>query len=262
MFSFSEVVALLLQHSADPNSKSERGVTPLHEAAKAGKLETVVLLLENKAEPNSADNDNKNPLHYATAHGHVKVVTKLLEHGAEINNAAKDGTTPLHLAATKGSLPLLTQLMEKGARVDARDLRGNTALASVPLADRPSAEAPAAAHRLVSDIKGMYTAANEKKSGYNEYDDEPNTGRRFCDATFNVDGQQIYGHRNIISLRCPRLGKMFKPQAASDEVEIRDVPITIFQSIMEWIYSEEVASLRASDPDVSAVLSLILAADR
>ena len=36
-FRFGEVVALLLQHDADPNSKSDRGTTPLHEAAKAGR---------------------------------------------------------------------------------------------------------------------------------------------------------------------------------------------------------------------------------
>jgi ankyrin repeat protein len=113
----------------------------------------LALLLENKADPSSTDNEQKTPLHYAIAHGHTKVVSRLLEHGADINIAAKDGTTPLHLAASKGSLPLLCLLIEKGARIDARDGRGSTALACIPLADRPVIEAPTPARKLTADIK-------------------------------------------------------------------------------------------------------------
>eukprot|EP00026_Physarum_polycephalum_P002433 Phypoly_transcript_02439.p1 GENE.Phypoly_transcript_02439~~Phypoly_transcript_02439.p1 ORF type:complete len:769 (+),score=192.19 Phypoly_transcript_02439:134-2440(+) len=256
---FGEVVALLLQSEADPNSKSDKGRTPLHEAAKAGKLETVVLLLENKADPSSTDNEQKTPLHFAIAQGHTKVVSRLLEHGADINIAAKDGTTPLHLAALKGNLPLLCMLIEKGARIDARDGRGSTALASIPLAERPLLEVPTSSRKLATDIKSLLTAANGKNK-HRDYDDEGNE-TFFSDVTFGVDGQQVHAHKNIVALRCPRLGKFFKNQGP-EKVEIRDITVATFQALLEWVYSDDVANLRSNDPDVNAILSLLLAADR
>ncbi len=255
---FSEIVALLLQDGADPNGKSDRGTTPLHEAAKMGKLETVVLLLENKADVNNKDNDNKSPLYYAIANGHQKVVMRLLENGAEINSAAKDGTTPLHLAAVKGSIPLLTLLIEKGAKVDARDLKGNTALACIPLAERPVPENPSPSHRLAADIKLLFSRANGKK----QYDDDEPPNGYFSDVTFNVEGSAVNAHRNIVSLRCPRLGKLFKKNAAHDDVNINDISLPIFQAILEWIYSDEVVLLRSADPNVSTILALFFASDR
>jgi Ankyrin repeats (3 copies)/BTB/POZ domain len=221
----------------------------------------VVLLLENKADPTSLDNEQKSPLHYAIAHGHAKVVSRLLEHGADINTAAKDGTTPLHLAASKGSIPLLCLLIEKGARLDARDLRGNTALAAVPLADRAAHEVPALPRKLASDIKSLLNIANGKTQGYSDYEEEGNE-RVFSDVTFVVDGQQVHAHRNIVALRCPRLGKLFKHASPRDRVELRDVAFTTFQALLEWIYSEDVASLRVADPEVPFILSLLMAADR
>lgn len=263
---FGEVVALLLQHDADPNSKSVSGSTPLHEAAKSGKLETVGLLLESKADPTSTDNEHKGPLHYAIAGGHAKVVSRLLEYGADINTPAKDGSTPLHIAASKGSLALVSLLIEKGAKLDARDLRGNTALAAVPLAPRSTPEIPSPPRKLANDIKSLFTNANGKGKDDDDDDDEDASEKTFSDLTFMVDRQPIYAHKNIVSLRCPRLGKLYKNSIGhvgqKDKVEVKDISVVVFKAILEWIYAEDVAALRSDDPEVSSILSILLAADR
>ena len=102
--------------------------------------------------------------------------------------------------------------------------------------------------------------ANGKHQAYRDYDDEGNESL-FSDVTFGVDGQQVHAHRNIVALRCPRLGKLFKHQT-QDKVEIRDVTYATFQALLEWLYSDDVANLRVSDPDVHAIISLLMAADR
>lgn len=254
----------MLQHDADPNSKSDKGTTPLHEAAKSGKLETVALLLENKGDPTSTDNEHKSPLHYAIAGGHAKVVSRLLEYGADINTAAKDGSTPLHVAASKGSLPLVGLLIEKGAKLDVRDLKGNTALAAIPLADKKVPEVPLPSRKLSNDIKSLFTNANGKSN--DDDDDEDGSEKTFSDITFAVEGQAIHAHKNIVSLRCPRLGKLFRNSVGhvgqKDKVEVRDISLSSFNAVMEWIYSEDVASLRVAEPEVSTILSILMAADR
>lgn len=159
-------------------------------------------------------------------------------------------------------MSLLCLLIEKGARIDARDGRGNTALACIPLAERPLLEIPAPPRKLAADIKSLLTIANGKQSqSYRDYDDEGNENF-FSDVTFVVEAQQIHAHRNIVALRCPRLGKLLKHQTPADKVEIRDVTFATFQALLEWLYSDDVANLRASDPDVHAILYLLLAADR
>ena len=88
-------VVRCLQSGADPNSRNERGFTPLHHVAVAGSLEIATLLLKAGANPNARDEHDDTPLHRAASVGNPKVATALLQSGAEPNVRDKDGSTPM-----------------------------------------------------------------------------------------------------------------------------------------------------------------------
>ncbi len=70
------------------------GTTSLWWAAFHNNTKMVALLLEHKANPNMAHNQGSTPLWYAAYRNNTKTVALLLKHGANININA-DGTTPL-----------------------------------------------------------------------------------------------------------------------------------------------------------------------
>lgn len=57
--------------------------TPLHCAARMGHKELVKLLLEHKANPDSATTAGHTPLHIAAREGHVHTIRILLDAGAQ-----------------------------------------------------------------------------------------------------------------------------------------------------------------------------------
>ncbi|XP_076080240.1 uncharacterized protein LOC143051096 [Mytilus galloprovincialis] len=85
--------------------------------------------LDRGAAINAILNDNKwSPLHIATYMNQIDVIELLLERKADVNLVDADGNTPLHLASC-GSLPVTVILVEHGSRLDAKNIKGNTAIA-------------------------------------------------------------------------------------------------------------------------------------
>ncbi|MEQ2183875.1 hypothetical protein GOODEAATRI_002418 [Goodea atripinnis] len=78
MMGSSPVAQLLLTHGADPNvaDRSTRA-TPLHDAARAGFLDTVRLLVEAGADRQARDNANRLPVDLARQNDHTDVVAFL-----------------------------------------------------------------------------------------------------------------------------------------------------------------------------------------
>lgn len=90
-------------------------LTPLHLAARAGKLKAVALLLEHGAEVNATDDHGCTPLHSAVYGQHADMVEFLLQHRATVNAARADGTTPIFYAAKMGDTNLVSLLLKRGA---------------------------------------------------------------------------------------------------------------------------------------------------
>lgn len=92
-----QVAVLLLEHGADPNARTERGVTPLHIACQTDTREEpmVELLLRSGADPNLADAWGNAPLHFALGESEEskRIVALLLQHGArpDLDAAARLG---------------------------------------------------------------------------------------------------------------------------------------------------------------------------
>ncbi|KAG9275760.1 cyclin-dependent kinase 4 inhibitor B-like isoform X1 [Astyanax mexicanus] len=74
MMGSTPVARLLLSRGADPNVPDlDTGATPLHDAARAGFLDTVRALLEFNANPELKDAQHKTPAETALEHGHEPI---------------------------------------------------------------------------------------------------------------------------------------------------------------------------------------------
>lgn len=93
MVGLDEVVQKLLTLGADPNLADLEGFTPLHEAARRGRVVAVKALLHSKANPNTVTPTTWSPLHMAlntrippaTPSDYNAVVAQLLAAGADVS---------------------------------------------------------------------------------------------------------------------------------------------------------------------------------
>ncbi|KAK8391935.1 hypothetical protein O3P69_017506 [Scylla paramamosain] len=103
-----EVVVRLLEKGAKVNTKDHAEHTPLHIAARDGRLQLCQLLLDNHRTTGHLildarrKSDQMTPLHYAAREGWDAVVELLLKEGANPTMQDKTKWLPLHHAAAKG----------------------------------------------------------------------------------------------------------------------------------------------------------------
>ena len=65
----------------------------MHSAAASRSTDIIQILLESGADPNTTQNGGWTALHAAAKHGDVAIATLLLEHGADQGIKTEDGTT-------------------------------------------------------------------------------------------------------------------------------------------------------------------------
>jgi RNA polymerase sigma factor (sigma-70 family) len=167
-----EIVALLLDHAADPNGRaSHHGAvddTALHTAARWGHTEVMELLVTRGADVHARcgagdhGDDGCTPLRSAAKRGHREAVELLAARGAHfdlfsaaalgnvaqltflldsthspIDAADTYGATPLHAAVIGGHAEAATCLLDRGADVNHQDRKGRTALLLAAIAGDP-----------------------------------------------------------------------------------------------------------------------------
>ncbi|GMV99890.1 MAG: hypothetical protein AMXMBFR84_10290 [Candidatus Hydrogenedentota bacterium] len=108
--------------------KDIHGLTPFHQAARAGDLETVRTHLESGVSPNLRDQDGVTALHRAARDGHMELATLLLEYNADTNLKTNTNWTPLQLAAQYKHAPMMELLLRYNADPDAKTPDGRTPL--------------------------------------------------------------------------------------------------------------------------------------
>ena len=113
LMGYEDVVKILLKGGAETNTATNSGWTPLLYASKKGNKVVVKLLLDSGAAPNMA-NYAGSPLHLAI--GYTDVVCLLLDRGADSNMADQNGWTPLHKAASIGNIDGVQLLLDRGAQ--------------------------------------------------------------------------------------------------------------------------------------------------
>jgi ankyrin repeat protein len=119
-FGHADVVPLLLERGAEPNSPSRNPmkVMPLHSAVAnrdgALALKMAKLLLERGASVNVAQHGGWTPLQQAAAHGNVELVQLLLSRNADPAAKADDGRSAIDLARAGGHQAVVEALESRG----------------------------------------------------------------------------------------------------------------------------------------------------
>ncbi|PKK42212.1 hypothetical protein CI102_14193, partial [Trichoderma harzianum] len=90
------MVKILLLYHAVIDARDCNGETPLHIAARKGRINVINLLLEFKANIHLRSKKEETPPHIAVAH--PEAVEALLKAGADPNSVDKETQTPLHCA--------------------------------------------------------------------------------------------------------------------------------------------------------------------
>ncbi len=113
----AEIVALLLEHDANPNSAGPGNMSALSAAIAAKHLQIAGQLLQCGADPNTQDQmAGFAPLHYAVMAEDAGLVQLLIEKGANVNAANNDGATPLMMADAIKHEKIITLLKKAGAK--------------------------------------------------------------------------------------------------------------------------------------------------
>lgn len=107
-----------------------KGATPLHTAARYGRIENAVSLLKLMAHPDITDAAGQTCLHVAAAHEiSGKLCAQLVKFGAKVNlTDSICGETPLHKAVTAGIVENVEILLRGQADPNSKDHQGNTPL--------------------------------------------------------------------------------------------------------------------------------------
>jgi len=158
----------------NPNLRDANGLTVLHCAAKAGKLEAVRFLCMMGADIDSTTNLGNTALMKAAEHNHPRVVFCLSSHGADMNVQNNGGATALMMAIANGSDEGITALLKAGANVNIQKDTGYTALMLAARNGKKkycSALLRAGADLHFSDNQGENAVQKAVKSGNDELAD-------------------------------------------------------------------------------------------
>ena len=114
----------------DPNACNQFDQTPLHVAAKVGRVDWLDRLLDKGAAVDDIDIAGISPLSSCATPDSDACALKLILQGASVNLSSKDGVTPLHRACAKGATKVAHVLLRNGADVNAASDKGETPLMS------------------------------------------------------------------------------------------------------------------------------------
>jgi ankyrin repeat protein len=139
-----KAAALLLDHGADPNSKTREGNTALVLATKLRKKDLVDLLLSKGAEVNAADQQGATALIIAASKGYGELICPLLRKGADKESKDKEGKTAAYYAEKSGYQEV-PELLNKPCPNENLDKSAS------PVQERPAAER--LAQKLIESLK-------------------------------------------------------------------------------------------------------------
>nr|CCA15086.1 RCC1 and BTB domaincontaining protein putative [Albugo laibachii Nc14] len=85
------------------------------------------------------------------------------------------------------------------------------------------------------------------------------------DLVFVLSGVQIHAHSCVVMARCEPLEKMLGGrmiEGSLSEINIPDYSPEVFQVFLEYLYTDEVASIQTTEPDAVFLLELLALADQ
>ncbi len=114
LFGRYETAVYLIKAGAVVNSPSHNSLkaAPIHSAATGGRQNVIMLLLNYDANPNTKDGNGLTPLHVAAQNGNTVIIRSLLFNGADLTVRTHQGKLPLDLATEAGHTEAVALLKE------------------------------------------------------------------------------------------------------------------------------------------------------
>merc|ERR1712110_1153126 len=103
---------------------NKAGLSALLLAVHTHQPEVVEMLLDCGANPDSRDHDGESAVHVAVREEDYNMLQILLKAGADPNLPSHLGKFPLHLAVEQNLLPLVKLMVDQGVDVEAREQAG------------------------------------------------------------------------------------------------------------------------------------------
>ncbi|CAH8469239.1 unnamed protein product [Schistosoma rodhaini] len=125
---YSDIVACLLDHGANPNLSDSEGITPLLGASNSGNYSVCELCLESDADVNMADKSGRTPVMLSVLGGHTDIVRLLLFWGAAVDIMDYAGRSLLSIAAQIKNAQIVQELLARGLDEAHKDHSGCTPL--------------------------------------------------------------------------------------------------------------------------------------
>ncbi|XP_071791692.1 uncharacterized protein [Asterias amurensis] len=111
------------------DSKTKRGLTPLHDSCLAGNIRATHMLLALGADITTQTKEGYTPLLCAAGNGHCEVTRLLVGAGCDPNKLIPPiGVNAVHIATWTGQADVLEVLLQLGAKVDEKSKVGKTAM--------------------------------------------------------------------------------------------------------------------------------------
>ncbi|KAI1352971.1 hypothetical protein F5Y01DRAFT_303644 [Xylaria sp. FL0043] len=174
-----EIIQLLLARGANLEARDRYGRTPLSLAAENGGEEAVRLLLENGADVQSCSNFDKK-LFWAAEKGCERIVELSFDHGANVVSQSVDRRTALLRATERNHEAVVKLLLDYGADIECQSATGMT----------PLAEAAARGHHEVVKLLLDHGADIESEAAEG---DRREVVKLLLDRGADVDFQNLYG---------------------------------------------------------------------
>ena len=114
----TDMVKYLLERGANPEIASHAGLTPLHAAARRGRVGNIKQLLAAGARVDAKDQHKYMPLHFAVRSESIESAELLLKAGADVNAEIDEGLTPLLIAQDNKNPAMEALLKHHGGRVN------------------------------------------------------------------------------------------------------------------------------------------------
>lgn len=110
MFGSTSVASELLKQGATANVQDAYGITPAHDAARTGFLDTLKVLVQYGADLNVPDVSGCLPIHLALREGHIPIIAYLASR-SNLQYRDREGRTPIQFASTID--PSLAAILEQ-----------------------------------------------------------------------------------------------------------------------------------------------------
>lgn len=147
---FKSPAKMIVEANISLDPVDYHGASPLHYAAKSGRLTEMQLLLEHGASTKLTDAYGRRVLHNAVISNQSRIVDAVLSYETDINAQDNTGMTALAIASKAGLHQIVKLLLERGA-----DTSLATSLTQLPLHLAAEAQKPLVIRQLLRDLSDV-----------------------------------------------------------------------------------------------------------